>query len=349
MPHSTRETRIMQSLNIVFTGENQIELSSEDVPIVQAGQVLVEGKKSLISTGTECICLARNFAAGTHWDNWVKYPFYPGYSHTGEVIEVGKDVSNLKVGDHVAARIGHRQFFVANADNLLPLRSDVAHDHAAWFALASIVQNGIRRAQLELGDTVVIIGVGLLGQLAVQYARLSGAREVIAIDTPASATRLEMAKAHGATYTLAMGADEAKNAVHEITRGRLADVVFDVTGHPAVFPAALGLSRRFGKLLLLGDAGRPSLQCLTSDVMTRGVRIIGAHDIDAPPTESDYHYWTRNNMCQLFFDYVARGQMRIEDLISHRFSPEHARAAYDLLLNDRTSAMGVIFDWSQVN
>jgi len=348
MVHPIRETTDMESLNIVFTGENQLEVRRETVSPLQSGQVLVEGKKSLISTGTECICLARNFAAGTHWDNWVKYPFYAGYSHTGMVVEVGEGVSNFKVGDLVAARAGHRQFFVANASQLLPLRTDVAYEHAAWFALASIVQNGVRRAQLELGDTVVIIGVGLLGQLAVQYARLSGAREVIAIDTPASTARLEMAKAHGATHTLAMSADEAKAAVSEITKGRLADVVFDVTGHPAVFPAALGLARRFGKLLLLGDAGRPSQQCLTSDVMTRGVRIIGAHDNDAPATESDYHYWTRDNMSQLFFDYVARGQMRIEDLISHRFSPENAREAYNLLLNDRTSAMGVIFDWSQV-
>lgn len=336
----------MQSLNIVFTGANQIEVRRESVPALQPGQILVEGAKSLISTGTECICLARNFAAGTHWDNWVKYPFYAGYSHTGKVLRVAPDVTNVHVGERIAARVGHRQFFVTGANDVLPLRHDVSFEAGAWFALASIVQNGIRRAQLELGDSVVIIGVGLLGQLAVQYARLSGAREVIAIDL--APKRLEMARSHGATQVLQMGVGDAKEKVWELTKNRGADVVFDVTGHPAVFPHALGLARRFGKLLLLGDAGTPSQQCLTSDVMTRGVRIIGAHDGDAPPVASDYHFWTRDNMSALFFDYVARGQMNVEDLISHRYSPHDARQAYDFLLQDRSEAMGVIFDWSQI-
>lgn len=337
----------MESLNIVFTGQNQVETRREAVPALQSGQILVAGSKSLISTGTECICLARNFAPGTHWDNWVKYPFYPGYSHTGRVVEVASDVSSIKAGDRIAAHVRHRQYFVADARDVLPLPDGVSDEEASWFALASIVQNGIRRAELELGDTVVIIGLGLLGQLAVQYARLSGAREVIAIDV--APIRLEMARTHGATHVLEMGVADAKERVREITKNRLADVVFDVTGHPAVFPHALGLARRFGKLLLLGDAGTPSQQCLTSDVMTRGVRIIGAHDNDAPPVASDYHFWTRDNMSALFFDYVARGQMRVDDLISHRFSPLEADKAYQFLMQDRSQAMGVIFDWSQVD
>ena len=336
----------MTSLNIVFTGENQLETRREPVPPLHSGQILVQGARSLISTGTECICLTRNFAPGTHWDNWIKYPFYPGYSHSGRVIQVADDVENVNVGDRVAARVGHRQFFVTAANQVLPLPHGVADEAAPWFALASIVQNGVRRAQLELGDVVVIIGLGLLGQLATQYARLSGARAVIAIDV--APKRLEMARAHGATQTLQMGVAEAKTRVAELTQGRLADVVFDVTGHPAVFPHALGLARRFGKLLLLGDAGTPSQQCLTPDVVTRGVRIIGAHDGDAPPVATDYHFWTRDNMSALFFDYVARGQMRVEDLVTDRFSPTEARAAYDLLLHDRENAMGVIFDWSQI-
>ena len=229
---------------------------------------------------------------------------------------------------------------------MLPLSEGVSEEAGSWLALASIVQNGVRRAQLELGDVVVVIGLGLLGQLAVQYARLSGTREVIAIDT--APMRLQMAATLGATHTLEMGAGEAKARVGELTEGRLADVVFDVTGHPTVFPAALGLVRRFGKMLLLGDTGEPSKQCLTSDVMTRGVRILAAHDGDAPPDATDYHFWTRSNMSALFFDFVARGQMNIEPLVTHRFSPHDAEAAYHLLLHDRSQAMGVIFDWEQV-
>lgn len=336
----------MQSLNIVFTGKRQLELRREEVPALQSGQVLVRAERSLISTGTECICYARMFEPGSHWDNWVKYPFTPGYSNSGRVIDVAPDVTEVKVGDRVANGSSHRQFFVASAKDVLPIPDGVSAEAAPWFALGSIVQNGVRKAEHELGDNVVIIGLGLLGQLAVQYVRASGAREIIGIDT--AGPRLEMAKAHGATHVLNMRADEAKPIVAEITTGRLADVVYDITGHPVVFPSALNMVRRFGKMLLLGDAGEPSKQCLTSDVMTRGVRIIGAHDNDAPPDETDYHYWTRRNMRSLFYTYLERGQMRVDDLVTHRFSPEEAEAAYTLLMTDRTNVMGVIFDWERL-
>lgn len=135
--------------------------------------------------------------------------------------------------------------------------------------LGKITQVGVRAAQHVLGDTVVVIGLGLLGQLVVQYARLSGASEVIGIDT--APRRLEMAASHGATHTLNMTAEKAREAVFDLTGGRGADVVYDITGHPAVFATALPLARRFGTVVLLGDAGSPNLQTLTGDVVTRGL------------------------------------------------------------------------------
>lgn len=337
----------MDSLNIVFTAKNQVELRLEALPALEAGQILVESRCSLISTGTECIALSRNFAPGTHWDNWVKYPFYAGYSNAGRVIEVASDVKSVRPGDRVALRKGHRQYCVASERDALHIPDGVSDEAAPWFALGCIVQNGVRRAGHELGDDVVIIGLGLLGQLTVQYTRLFGAREVIAIDT--ATPRLEMARVHGATRVLTMSAADAKSHVDIVTGHRLADVVYDVTGHPAVFPCALGLARRFGKLLLLGDAGTPSQQCLTSDVVTRGVQIIGAHDNNPPQQATDHAFWTREHMGQLFFTYLKRGQIKVDDLITHRYAPEQAEAAYAMLMNDRTSAMGVLFDWSQLN
>jgi threonine dehydrogenase-like Zn-dependent dehydrogenase len=193
---------------------------------------------------------------------------------------------------------------------------------------------------------VVVIGLGLLGQLVVQYVRLMGAREIIAIDI--ALMRLNMARAHGATQTLQMDVEAAREQVFDLTGGRLADMVYDVTGHSPVFSHALGLARRFGKVLLLGDTGTPADQRLTNDVVTRGVKIVGAHDGDAPPTASDYAYWTQENMGQLFLTYLQRGQMRVEDLVTHRFSPQDAPQAYQLLETERVTVMGIVFDWTQL-
>jgi len=77
----------------------------------------------------------------------------------------------------------------------------------------------------------------------------------------------------------------------DMTVGRRADVVYDVTGHHAVFATALPLARKFGTVVLLGDAGNPQLQTLTPDVITRGLRIVGAHDMHAAPESGDHVRW----------------------------------------------------------
>lgn len=336
----------MKSLNVVFTAKDKVEVLQEPVPELKSGQVLVQTQRSLISTGTECICLQSNFAPGTHWHSWVKYPFNPGYSNAGRVVQVAEDVTHLQPGDRVATRAYHHQYVVADAARAVKVPDEVSDEDATWFGLANIVQIGVRRAEHELGDAVVIIGLGLLGQLAVQYTRLSGAREVIAIDT--APARLEMARAHGATQTLEMSVADAGEAITQLTDDRLADVVYDITGHAAVFSSALQLARRFGKLLLLGDAGNPGEQRLTSDVITRGVRIIGAHDVHPPAVATDHTWWTHGNMTKLFFNYLQRDQMRVQDLVTHHYAPEEAPQAYKMLTTDRSAAMGVIFDWSQV-
>lgn len=124
--------------------------------------------------------------------------------------------------------------------------------------------------------------------------------------------------------------------------GRLADVVYDVTGHWAVLPQALPLARDHGKLILLGDSPHPSKQTLTDDVLSRQVQIIGSRSSWLPP---QYAMWTPQRMTELFFLYLQRGQMQVSDLITHRFRPERAPEVYRSLSEDRTGSMGVEFEW----
>jgi len=335
----------MESLNIIFMGQNQVEVCAEAVREPGPDEVLVRSHRSLISTGTEGICLGRLFEGGTHWDNWVKYPFYTGYSVIGHVVAVGDNVTDFHEGERVAARSPHRQYNAVPVLRLHHVPDSVDSEEAAtWFGLASIVQNGVRRAEHALGDTVAIVGAGPLGQLVVQYMRLLGAREVIVIDP--AAKRIEMACAHGATIGLKVPVEQARDQVLEATAGIGADVVYDVTGNAAVLEQALPLVRRFGKLVVLGDTGTPSQQRLTKDVVTRGIRLQGAHDTNPPPLTSDYAPWSHKQMVQLFFAYLARGDMRTADLITHRFDPHNAPEAYRLLREDRPGTLGVVFDWT---
>lgn len=335
-----------ESLNILFAGKEQVALERAPVPEPGPGEVLVRTTWTLISTGTECICYGQLFEPGTNWERYARYPMAAGYSHAGVVERVGEGVTTLKPGDRVASFSNHRQWVCAPAERFLPVPEGVTDEEATFYALATVCQNGVRRAEHEMGDVVVVVGLGILGQLVAQYARVMGAWEVIAVDL--SESRLRIAAEHGATQVLCCRAEDARDGVAGITGGRLADVVYDVTGFPEVFAPAQRLARRFGKLILLGDSWAPSEQRLTQDFLWRGLKVIGTFSGDPPAVADDHHFWTRPNMCRLFFDYLRRGRMRVSDLITHRFQPEQAPEVYPMLLRDRSQTLGVLFDWRDV-
>ena len=266
----------------------------------------------------------------------------------GVVEQAGANVQHLRVGDRVALRTPHRQYTLISATNpaLTPVPTGLAAEEAAWFALAKIAQVGVRAAEHTLGDAVAIIGLGPVGQLVTQYVRLQGPREIIAIDP--LEPRLQLARQRGATTIVSATVDAAYDLVQRATGGSGVDVVYDVTGAAPVFAQALPLLRRFGRLVLLGDTGTPTAQHLTSEVIIRGLRIVGAHDSHPPQVASDHAPWNAEAMIQLFFTYLQRGDMRLTDMISHRFAPTEAPAAYQLLREAPATTMGVAFDWTQL-
>lgn len=333
----------MKPRQVVFTEKGKAACEPIEIPRPKAGQVLIENRCSLISTGTETTVLYGKYAPGTHWDDWVKYPFHPGYSSCGVVTDVGEGVTTYKPGDRVAGNFPHASHVVKPVERVHKVPDNVSDSDAAWIHLGKIVQVGTRAAEHVLGDSVVVIGLGILGQLAIQYARASGAEQVIAIDT--APRRLEFARAHGAAIVLNMTADKAVDSVKKATHGLLADVVYDVTGHPAVLATALPLARKFGKVVLLGDPGKPTAQHITADVISRGVKIVGAHDTHPHELPHDLVRWSAMQMEKLFLHYLSTGQIRVADLVSHRSKPEDAQKMYDVLERDRASVMGAVFDW----
>jgi 2-desacetyl-2-hydroxyethyl bacteriochlorophyllide A dehydrogenase len=332
----------MKSKAIVFPAPRQVELREEEVPKPGPGQVAIQTLVTLVSTGTESWCYRGEFDADTGWAAWVKYPFHPGYSNVGRVVAVGEGVEGLREGDRIFSTTSHGQFatLAAAQESVVKLPEDATDEDAAWSALAFITQTGVRRGEHAMGETAAVIGLGPLGQLATQYLRLLGLREILAID-PVQA-RLDLALAHGATDAFCGGADAARDFVAAHTEGRLADAVYDVTGHYAVFPHALKLVRDHGTVVLLGDTPHPSRQHLTHDVLTRQLHIVGTHNAKLPPRHA---WWTLARQVLLFLGYIRRGQMRVADLVTHRFAPTDAPKVYELLQASRGDTMGVLFDW----
>lgn len=337
----------MKSKNIIFTGKQCVHVIEEDVPPPQAGQLLCAATKSLISVGTETFCLRGTYDAETTWEHYIRYPFHPGYSMSAVVLEVGEGVKTFQRGDRITAWVGHRQHFIVKESEAFPIPDEISDEAAAWATLARTTQLGVRRAALQLGETVGVVGLGMLGQLVVQYLRVSGARRIIAIDP--LKVRIDMAMEHGATDGFPVHTREALESIQAATGGRMLDAIFDVTGHPAVLAPATQALRKLGRLILLGDSPTPSLQQLGPRVVGDSIAIMGIHGMMVPEAYSVYNPWTAAEMNALFFEYLRQGRMNVSDLITHPdISPLDAPAVYRWLLEDRSTAMGVTFEWGAV-
>jgi 2-desacetyl-2-hydroxyethyl bacteriochlorophyllide A dehydrogenase len=323
---------------IVFTGKQEVSLESFTPASVGPNQVGVRSLYSLMSTGTENICFNRLFEPGSHWDGWVKYPFYPGYSMIGEVAEVGSDVTALKVGDTVALRAAHASWHVTDADKCYPV-SGVDLKEATWFALAKICFRGAFAANYRLGDSVLVVGAGPIGQLSARWARAAGAETVIMVD-PVE-TRRVFANNGGITDYLALPVDGCRDEVSRATGGRMPKIVIDSTGHAAVFSAALSLAANRGRVVILGDTGSPSQQSLSKDVLTRGLTIIGVHD------SHDDEEWNNTSITRLFFEMVRSGRISVKNLITDEFLPSECVQAYGAANSRRGETMGIMFDWTK--
>jgi 2-desacetyl-2-hydroxyethyl bacteriochlorophyllide A dehydrogenase len=324
-------------LRLVFPAGNHVETESYTPQPPAAGEVLVKTTVSLLSTGTETIVYARNFDKGTHWDNWVKYPVHPGYCSVGVVQALGEGVTNLKIGETVACRQGHRSHATLKADACFPIPAGVAPEDAVWFPLAKIAGHGARAANIALGDSVVVIGAGPIGQMAARWALAAGAGKVVILDL--SETRLNMAAVAGAIPVLA-SADQALDAIKTALGGARPRSVIDSTGNAAVLRTAFGLVADFGTVVVLGDTGSPGSQTLTGDVITRGIRIVGAHDTHNTPD------WNNAVAAGHFFTFIQSGRFSMQGLNTHRFRPEACKEAYTLATTDRLRTMGILFDWA---
>jgi len=336
----------MITRKVAFTDRERAALVEVEIPDAPGpDEILLRATRTLISTGTELVCFRGEADEGTHWATFMHWPQYPGYSAVGTVAAVGEQVEGIEVGRRVITTSNHSEFSVVKADRIWgpSVPESISDDEAVWAVLGVITQTGVRMAEHVMGDRVVVIGLGPLGQLVVQYLRAMGMREVLAVDMDQG--RLDVALAHGATAGFCGSAADAKDFVLERLGGELADVVYDVTGHWSVLPQALPLARDHGKLLLLGDSPFPTRQHLTYDVVSRQVRIIGSRSSWLGPEHS---MWTPQRMVDLFLTYLQRGEMRVSDLTSHTVAPRECSEVYPMLLADRTSTLAVAYDWSRV-
>ena len=196
---------------------------------------------------------------------------------------------------------------------------------------------GPKQRVFQLGDDVLVVGAGPIGQMMVRWTHASGARHITVVD-PFEA-RLVHAQRGGASSVIAKAVADAKDEITSATE-TVPSIIVDTTGNARVFEAVLRLAPRYGRIVLLGDTGRPEEQRLTHDVVLKGVTITGAHD------GHDRDGWSRQRVTGLFFEFLKSGRFSVAGLVTHSYSPNECRQAYALTADNRGLTMGVLFDWS---
>ena len=324
---------------IVFPAEGKVELQPFDLPEMGESQVRVRTRYSLMSVGTETIILQRRYDSDSHFARMFSFPqLKTGVLATGEVESVGSAVTEFSPGDRVFMRMAHGSHQVLEATQLTPVPDRIDMTSACWCGLAKTAFRAAWAAPFGLGQRVLIIGAGPVGQMAVRWARSSNVEWLGVCDL--SASRLMHARNAGASVTLEGSVADHLPQVAEMNEGLGPNVVVDTTGNPDVFRLALQAVAKFGKVVLLGDTGFPGRQRLTSDVMMKGLTVQAVHD------SHDRDGWNARRIDALFFDSVRRDQFPLDGLITHEFAPANCRDAYQLAVERRESALGILFDWS---
>jgi predicted dehydrogenase/threonine dehydrogenase-like Zn-dependent dehydrogenase len=341
-------------------------------PALRADGVLVRVRRSLISLGTDraVIALAKKTPLGKAQDRpdlarkvinkamqegwWSTYqvvrnllasPIPLGYSCAGEVVAVGAKASEFKVGDLVACAglnfANHAEVDYIPRNLAVKMPAGLSFESASFVALGAIAMQGTRLAEVNLGERVVVLGLGLVGQICAQLVRCAGAT-VIAMDPEVG--KHDLARRLGTHHVLASH-EALMQTVRELTDGVGADsiLVCAASKSSAILRDAAEAARLKARVVIVGDVGmelerRPFFEKEIELVVSRSYGP-GRYDpsyeergIDYP---APYVRWTERRNMLSFLELVARGDVAVEPLITHSFPIEEAETAYEIVTGKR--------------
>lgn len=305
------------------------------------GEALVKCDFSGVSAGTETAnLLGLPNTSG-------KFPWCPGYSSSGQVVRVGEGVTDLEPGTRVLVTwAGHRSHFMRPARQLVRVPAGVEQLDASFAHIASFPFLGVRRLRLEVGESAMVIGMGILGLFACQIARLSGAVPVIVSDL--SPTRRALALRLGCDDALSPAECDLAQRVKELTGGQGVNGIVEVTGKSVAMLQALKCVAEQGRISLLGCTRISDTPIdYYQDVHRRGVSLIGAHTMTRPKAESRPGAWTERDDYAAFFRLVAAGRLLVRPLVSEVAPPQRAPELYTRLIEESDPPVGLAFDWRE--
>ena len=353
---------------IYINGPYDVEIRDVPIPTPGPGEVLIKTQYTGISSGTEMMLYCGTFPNFKlkKWPQWTDYPVCPGYELVGTVVAIGEEAavdgdmsqldslqpksdvlitkaSDFKVGDRVISMGEHAQYACLPAEFITKILDHVSSEEATLAVLGNTAMQAIRRGAIEFGDTVAVIGAGILGYLVAVEAKLAGAGRVIVIDKDNS--RLEVAKESGADLVLNPDEVDIVQAVKDYN-GILADVVFEATGARGTEQTALDLVRDRGRVVIVGW----HTDCMNfqfGDFYFKEVTLMATR-AGGPEAGLPYAYvrWTSDQMRNHAMDLIAKGKISGKFFKPSMFKPEEIVEVYDMIAKrDPRIGMQAMLKW----
>ena len=350
-------------------------------PKLSSGKVLVHTKSSVLSVGTESMVTQFSekgllqkaksrpdlvkqvidkakvdgfIAAYNIVKNRLDQPIALGYSSAGIIIKKSNDINNFEIGDRVACAGGgyaaHAEVVSVPKNLVAKIPDDVTFESAAFTTIGSIAMQGIRQANVKLGEVVAVIGLGLIGQITVQLLKVSGC-DVIGYDL--NSIRVDIAKQNGAD-AVSNSSDTFITTCDDFTGGNGVDIVLITASTTSNDPLEIAgrISRDKGIVVAVGAVGLtiPRKIYYEKELDFRISRSYGPgrYDQEYEDYPIGYVRWTENRNMQAFLRLLSEGKVDTESLITHRFSIESASDAYKLI-NNKTAEefLGVIIGYPE--
>jgi predicted dehydrogenase/threonine dehydrogenase-like Zn-dependent dehydrogenase len=370
-------------LQIAVSG-GKVEVVEVPEPPLRPGGVLVRTSHSLISVGTESAALGGGGSGANLLVKAIRNPQLvrkvvdrvsshglkataelvraristdraAGYSSAGVVVEVGDDVSRLRVGDRVACcgagYANHAEVNFVPQNLVAKLPEAVSFEEGAFGTLGAIALQGVRRCAPALGDRVVVVGLGLLGQLTVQILRASG---VVAIGVDLRSERVELAKSLGLAHGFSVGERNFVEGVLERTDGRGADAVIVTAagGDAGLLNRAFDACRKKGRVVLVGDVPiriqRDRIYKKELDFLISTSYGPGRYDPEYEDKGNDYPFayvrWTLGRNLEEVVRLIESGALAVRPLVDGTYPIERASEAYASLASENPP-VGVLLSY----
>ncbi|HEX5708890.1 MAG TPA: bi-domain-containing oxidoreductase [Pyrinomonadaceae bacterium] len=362
---------------VIRKGLKEIVVDDVPDPVPAAHHVLVRPHYSLISSGTETASIHSEGVLKEVADNpshlrkvWevmkqagpvrtvsevrAKFSEYAvlGYSGAGTVVAKHPSVKDLEVGARVAyggEGTGHAETILVGRNLAARVPERLSFEHASFATLGSIAMNAVRTSGVGLGETVAVIGLGLVGQLVAQLARLQGA---VVVATDLRAERVRLASELGADYGVEPGGASAAEVLASVTEGRGADCVFIAAAAKSAAPCrlALDLARERGRIVVVGavEMSFSWHEMYMKEIQLFMSRAYGPGSYDAAYERQGIDYpvsyvrWTENRNMEEFLRLADAERLRLEPLITHRFALDEAPRAYETIMDASSESLAVL-------